>query len=185
MKPVILPHKGVLPTIAESAFIAPNATVIGDVHIGAESSIWYNVVVRGDSAHIRIGERTNIQDNSTVHVTYVNDDEIFATTIGNDILVGHNAVVHGATLEDGCFIGMKSCILDGAVVESGAMVAAGALVTPGKVVKAGQLWGGAPARKIRDLPEDAAKSFRKATDQYCDTARQHVADIQAFWAKDD
>ena len=185
MNPYIFPHKGVMPTIADDVFVAPNATVIGDTHIGAGSSIWYNVVVRGDGAPIRIGERTNVQDNSTVHITNAGPGEIYPTTIGNDILIGHNVVIHGCTLEDGCFVGMKSCILDGAVVESGAMVAAGALVTPRKVVKAGELWGGSPARKIRSLPEDAAKAFKQATEHYSENAQQHIADIAAFYADKD
>lgn len=185
MKPLILPHKGVMPTIADDVFIAPNATVIGDVHIGPGASIWYGVVIRGDSAPIRIGARTNIQDNSTVHVTGGVEGSEFATTIGDDVLIGHNVVVHGCTVQSKAFIGMKSTILDGAVVEGGAMVAAGALVTPKKVVKAGELWGGSPARKIRDLPEDAPKGFQEAVDHYCENAEIHKADIAAFFGEGD
>lgn len=185
MQPLILPHKGVMPTIADDVFVAPNATVIGDVAIGEGASIWYNTVVRGDSEKIRIGARTNIQDNCTIHVTNAGPDKLFPCLIGADILIGHNVVAHGCTLEDTCFIGMKSTILDGAVVEGGAMVAAGALLTPGKVVKSGEMWAGSPARKVRGLAEDEIAAFQHAVDHYCENARQHIADIQAFHATKD
>lgn len=185
MQPLILPHKGIMPSIADDVFIAPNATVIGDVVIGAGASIWYNTVVRGDSEKIRIGSRTNIQDNCTIHVTNAGPDKLFPCLIGNDILIGHNVVAHGCILEDGCFIGMKSTVLDGAVVEGGAMVAAGALVAPGKVVKSGELWGGMPARKIRDLSENHIAAFKHGVDHYCENAQQHIQDIAAFYAAKD
>lgn len=185
MQPLIFPHKGVMPDIAHDAFVAPNATVIGDVVIGAESSIWYGVVVRGDSEKIRIGARTNIQDNSTVHVTNAGPDKLFPCIIGDNVLIGHNVVVHGCTLQDGCFVGMGATVLDGAIVETGAMVAAGALVAPGKVVKAGELWGGNPARKIRSLSEDHIKAFQYGVDHYCENAVQHIADIDAFYGPKD
>lgn len=180
MTPLILPHKGLMPTVASDVFVAPNATVIGDVVIGEAASIWYGVVVRGDGAPIRIGARTNIQDNSTVHITNAGPKRIFPCLIGDDVLVGHNVVVHGCTLQDGCFVGMNSTVLDGAVVETGAMVAAGALVAPGKVVKSGELWGGAPARKIRDLAAEEVAGFKMAIEHYCENAHQHIADIAAF-----
>ena len=127
MSGYILPYQGVMPTIATDAFIAPNATVIGNVTIGSQSSVWFNTVIRGDVMSISIGERTNLQDGTIVHVT----GGMFDTVIGSDVLIGHRAIVHGATLEDGCFVGMAATILDGAVVETGALVAAGAMVTPG------------------------------------------------------
>ena len=127
-RPIILPWNGVNPTIADDAFVAPNATIIGDTEIGPLSSIWFNVVLRGDVNHIRIGARTNIQDGTIVHVA----TNSYPTLIGDNVLIGHMAVIHACNLEDGCFIGMAATVMDGAVIEAGAMVAAGALVSPGK-----------------------------------------------------
>jgi carbonic anhydrase/acetyltransferase-like protein (isoleucine patch superfamily) len=162
------------PDIADDAFVAPNATVIGDVTVGAQASLWYNVVIRGDVEPIRIGARSNIQDGSVVHVT----GDRFPTAIGDDVLVGHLAMIHGCELQDRCFIGMKACVLDGAVVESGAMVAAGALVGPGKVVRAGELWGGMPARKLRDLKPEEVAGFQEAVDHYVELAVLHRREIE-------
>ena len=142
-------YKGILPKIADDVYIAPGAHVIGDVEIGATSSIWFNVVVRGDVNEIRMGERSNIQDNSVVHVTEGGS----GTYIGNDVLVGHMVLMHACTIEDGALIGMGATIMDNVVVGKGAMVAAGSLVTPGKQIPPGQLWGGRPAKYMRDLSE--------------------------------
>lgn len=169
MSGLILPHKGVLPTIAPTAFIAQTATVIGDVHIGADTGIWYGCVVRGDVNEIRIGARTNIQDGTIIHVAAKGQ----GTYIGDGITVGHMALLHACTLEDNCFIGMKACVMDGAYVESGAMVAAGALVTPGKRVKSGQLWAGSPARPIRELTEQDLAYFPVSAAQYADLAAEY------------
>lgn len=168
-KPVILPWQGVWPTIADSAFIAPNSVVIGDTEIGAESSIWFNVTIRGDVNIIRIGARSNIQDGTVVHVTR----ERFGTFIGDDVLIGHMATIHGCTLESGSFVGMGATIMDGAVIEGGAMVAAGALVSPGKIVRKGQLWAGTPARYIRDLKPEELESLPKGTAHYANMGRQY------------
>lgn len=149
MPVTLLPYNGIWPTIHPDAFVAETAAVIGDVEIGAGSGIWYGCVLRGDVNVIRIGERTNIQDGTIVHVSRYGQ----GSYIGNDITIGHMALIHACTLEDGCFIGMKACVMDDAVVEAGAMVGAGALVTPGKRVKAGQLWVGSPAQYKRDLTE--------------------------------
>lgn len=149
MSGLILPYKGVLPTIDASVYIAPTATVIGDVVIGPDTSVWFGCTVRGDVNEIRIGARTNIQDGTVIHVAAAGQ----GTYIGDDISVGHMALLHACTIDSGSFIGMKACIMDGAHVESGAMVAAGALVTPGKRVRTGELWAGSPARPIRNLTE--------------------------------
>lgn len=173
MSGLILPFQGTLPTIADDCFIAPNATVIGDVVIGKGTNVWFNVVIRGDVHEIRVGERTNIQDGTIVHVTAGK----FGTYIGNDITIGHGAVLHACTLEDGCFVGMGATILDGVVVESGAMVAAGAVVTPGKRVKSGELWAGNPAKMMRELkPEDVA-FFPRSAANYVKLAAQYSAEI--------
>lgn len=170
MKPLIRTYKGVTPQIAEDVFIAENAVIIGDVEIGEQSSIWYGAVLRGDVERIRIGKRSNVQDGTVIHVT----EGKFGTYIGDDVLIGHNAVVHGCTLEDGAFVGMGAVVLDGVVVEGGAMVAAGALVAPGKRVKSGELWGGNPAKKMRDLTPEQIKGLKMGTDHYVDVAKNFL-----------
>ncbi len=151
--PLILPYNGIMPTIHRDAWIAPGAVVIGDVHIGAFTNVWFGCVIRGDVAPIRIGERTNIQDGTVVHVTR----EVGPTTIGSGITIGHQALLHACTLHDDCFVGMGAKVMDFAVVESGAFVAAGALITPRKQVKSGELWAGNPAKLLRPVsPEEAA-----------------------------
>jgi carbonic anhydrase/acetyltransferase-like protein (isoleucine patch superfamily) len=150
MSGLILPYRGVLPEIDPDAFIAPNATIIGNVYIGAGSSIWFGAVLRGDSAKIHVGARTNLQDGTIVHIT----QDFSEAHIGDDVMVGHAAIIHGATLEDRAFVGMQAVVLDHATVESGAMVAAGALVTPGKTVKSGEVWGGRPAKFMRRLRQE-------------------------------
>ncbi len=153
MSGLIVPYEGTHPEIAEDAFIAPNATVIGNTKIASGANIWYGCVLRGDDGSIYVGENTNLQDGSVVHIT----KNAFDTYIGANIVIGHMALIHACTLEDNCFVGMHATVLDGAVVESGAMVAAGALVAPGKRVKKGELWAGNPAKKMRDLrPEEVA-----------------------------
>ncbi|TDI62489.1 MAG: gamma carbonic anhydrase family protein [Alphaproteobacteria bacterium] len=142
-------YKGITPTIADDVYIAPGAHIIGDVVIGATSSIWFNVVVRGDVNEIRMGERSNIQDNSVIHVT----EGGAGTYIGNDVLIGHMVLMHACTIHDGALVGMGATIMDNVVVGKGAMIAAGALVTPNKQIPAGELWGGRPAKKMRDLSE--------------------------------
>ncbi len=169
MSGIILSYRGVSPRIAESAFIAPMATVIGDVEIGEDSNIWFGCVIRGDVNEIRIGARTNIQDGTVVHVSR----EKYGTYIGSDITIGHMALIHACTLEDGCFIGMRATIMDGCVVSSGAMVAAGALITSGKLVAAGQLWAGAPAKRVRDLSEADSASIAATTAHYVRLAREY------------
>lgn len=175
MSGLILPFKGTSPTIDDGCFIAPNATVIGDVVIGAGTSVWFGCVIRGDVHEIRIGERTNIQDGTIIHVT----GGKLGTYIGSDITIGHAAVLHACTLEDGCFIGMGAVLLDGVVVETGAMVAAGAVVTPGKRVKAGELWAGNPAKPMRQLKDEEVAFFPKSAANYktlADTYRQSLGD---------
>lgn len=145
----IIAFRGVTPDIAPDCFIAPNAAIIGAVTIGAGSSIWFSCVLRGDVNAIRIGRNSNLQDGTVVHV----GDPPHSVSIGDNVLIGHLAMIHGCTIEDGAFIGMQSMVLDGAVIEKGAFVAAGSLVPPGKRVTAGHLWAGRPARPIRKLTE--------------------------------
>jgi carbonic anhydrase/acetyltransferase-like protein (isoleucine patch superfamily) len=169
---LILPFAGIHPTIAADVFIAETAVVIGNVEIGAESSIWYGCVVRGDVNTIRIGRRTNIQDGTVIHVSR----QKFPTLIGSDVTIGHRALLHGCTLEDGCFVGLGATVMDGAVVESGAMVAAGALITPGKVVRRGELWGGSPAKLLRSLNEAEAAGFATTVNNYVNLTKAYLAD---------
>jgi gamma-carbonic anhydrase len=167
---LIRPYRGKLPSVGRGAFIAETAVVIGDSVIGAAANLWYGVVVRGDVNFIRIGARTNIQDNAVVHVS----TGTFPTIIGDDVTIGHMALVHACTIEDRCLIGMQSCILDGAVVERGAIVAAGALVPPGKRVKAGELWAGVPARMIRAVTEDETRAIALSAERYCALAAEYL-----------
>ncbi len=168
LTPTVLPFKDVYPTIDPSTFVAPGAVVVGDVSIGADSSIWYGCVVRGDVNKVTIGERVNVQDGTVIHVAGG-----FETKIGNDVTFGHMALIHACTIEDGAFIGMKACVMDGAVVEAGAMVAAGALVTPGKRVPAGQLWAGSPAKYLRDVGEKEKAMMAKTPPHYVKLAQEH------------
>lgn len=170
---LIFPHKGVVPRIAADAFIAPNATLIGDVEIGQGSSIWFGVVLRGDINKIRIGARSNVQDNSVVHVGYSPAD----TIIGDDVLIGHMAMIHGCHIESGSFVGMQSMVLDGVVIESGAFVAAGSFVTPGKRVTSGQLWAGRPARPVRALSDVEQEMVRRGPARYAELAQIFRAEI--------
>jgi gamma-carbonic anhydrase len=166
----ILPYKNILPTIAPDVFIAPGAVVIGDVHIGSECGVWFGCVIRGDVNTIRIGERTNIQDGTVIHVTRVTGP----TVIGSGVTIGHSVLLHACTLEDDCFIGMRATIMDGAVVESGAWVAAGALVTPGKRVPKGQIWAGSPARFLRELTTEEIKFIPVSTRNYVQLAKEYL-----------
>lgn len=169
MSGLIVPHKGFVPKVARSAFVAPNATLVGDVEIGENASIWFGVILRGDGPGIRIGENSNLQDGTVVHIA----SRGLMTVVGRNVTVGHMALLHACEVQDGAFIGMHSTVLDGAVVESGAMVAAGALVAPGKIVRSGELWAGNPARKLRDLTEKDFVEFRRIVADYVTLARSY------------
>ena len=162
------------PNVAETAFVAPGARIIGNVTIGDESSIWYNVVVRGDVDRITIGARTNIQDGSVVHVTTGK----YATTIGDDVLIGHLAMIHGATVENHGFIGLGAIVMDACVVESDAMLAAGAMLTPGKRVASATLWAGRPAKFLRMLTNDEIARNRAASAGYVALAKVHQESLR-------
>ena len=168
--PIIHPYKNQLPRIDQNVFLAENAALIGDVSIGSESSIWYGCVLRADVAAIKIGQRTNIQDGTVIHESSKPID----TIIGNDVTVGHMALLHACHIGNGAFIGMKACVMDGAVIEENAMVAAGALVTPGKVIPSGQLWGGSPTRYMRDLTEEDFKHMKWSAEHYVRLARDYL-----------
>ena len=175
----ILTYNNITPKIDESVFIASTAIVSGDTVIGKDVGIWFGVVIRGDVAKIRIGDGTNIQDNSVIHVTRPNHaqnktgDEGGPTTIGKGVTIGHGAIIHACTIEDYAFIGMGSIIMDLARVESYGMLAAGAVLTPGKVVKSGQIWAGNPARYMRDLTQTEKDYIKTSEKNYIDLARQY------------
>ncbi len=153
---------GIAPRVHPSAFIAPTAAVIGDVEIGAESGVWFGCVVRGDTNFIRIGARTNVQDGTIVHV----DHATFPTIIGDDVTIGHAAVVHACTLKDRAFVGIGATVLDGAVIEEGGMLGACGLLTPGKVIGRYELWTGSPARLKRVMDEDERRKFDRNAAEY-------------------
>ncbi len=168
---LILPYKGAWPRLGKEVFVAPNATVIGNVTIGDGSSVWFNVLIRGDDHWIKIGARTNIQDGTVVHLS----KDVAPTFIGSDVTIGHGAIIHGCTLHDRCMVGIGAVVLDGAVVETGAIVAAGAVVAPGKRVPAGEMWAGCPARKAREVrPEERAYIDRNAA-HYRGLAGEYLA----------
>lgn len=148
--PVILPVEGVYPKFGENCFIAPNATIVGDVITGNDCSFWFNSVVRGDVNSIRLGNKVNIQDGAILHATY----QKTKTIVGNNVSIGHNAIVHGCTLHDNVLIGMGAIVMDNAEVHSNSIVAAGAVVLEGTVVEAGTIYAGVPAKKVKDISEE-------------------------------
>lgn len=168
---------GKTPKIHPSAFIAPGCRIIGDVEIGADASIWYNCVIRGDVNRIVIGARSNIQDGTVVHCDSprLASPEGFPTIIGEDVLIGHMAMVHGCILHDKAFVGLGAIVMDGCVIESEGMLAAGSMLTGGKVIGAGQLWMGRPAKYLRDLDEAALASNRAGVDGYVKKGHSHAA----------
>ncbi|MBM3648438.1 MAG: gamma carbonic anhydrase family protein [Alphaproteobacteria bacterium] len=175
MSGLIVPHKGFVPKVARSAFIAANATLVGDVEVGENASIWFGVILRGDGPGIRIGENSNLQDGTVVHVAARG----LMTVVGKNVTVGHMALLHACEVQDGAFIGMHSTVLDGAVVESEAMVAVGAVVTPGKIVRRGELWAGSPAKKLRDLTDKDFATFKRIAAGYVKLAQSYTTDETA------
>lgn len=147
---LILPVKNVLPQIGENAFLAPNATIVGDVVMGDDCSVWFNAVVRGDVNAIRIGNKVNIQDGAVIHCTYEKTKAI----IGNNVSIGHNAIVHGCTVHDNVLIGMGAIVMDNAEIGSNTIIAAGAVVLEGTKVEAGSIYAGVPAKKVKAVSQE-------------------------------
>ena len=147
---VILPVNGVAPKFGENCFIAPNATIVGQVSFGDDCSIWFNAVLRGDVNTITIGNKVNIQDGAVVHCTFIKH----ATVMGNNVSIGHNAIVHGCTLHDNVLIGMGAIVMDGCVVESNSIVAAGSVVLENTIVESGSIYAGVPAKKVKDISQE-------------------------------
>lgn len=158
----VIPYRGIIPKIDKSVFLAEGARVIGDVEIGADSSIWFNAVVRGDVHWIRIGARTNVQDNCVLHVTH----QRYPLQVGSDVTVGHSAVLHGCTVEDCCLIGMGAIVLDNARIHSHSLVAAGSLVQEGFEVPEGSLVAGVPAKVKRPLTAEESAFLMRSAQNY-------------------
>lgn len=175
----IIPISGKTPKIHESAFIAPGSVIIGDVEIGADSSVWYNCVVRADVFTVRIGERTNIQDGSVLHCDppRPGDDAGCPLVIGDDVLIGHMAMVHGCTIHDRGFVGLGAIAMNKSVIGSDAMLAAGAMLTEGKVMEPRTLWAGRPAKPLKELNDAAIAGMRMGVAHYTENARNHSAAI--------
>ena len=148
--PLLLPVKGVSPVFGQNCYIAPNATIVGDVTMGDDCSIWFNSVVRGDVNSIHMGNKVNIQDGAVIHCTY----QKTKTLIGNNVSIGHNAIVHGCTVHDNVLIGMGAIIMDNAEIGSHSIIAAGAVVLEGVKVEAGSIYAGVPAKKVKNVPEE-------------------------------
>ncbi|MGB0980457.1 MAG: gamma carbonic anhydrase family protein [Winogradskyella sp.] len=145
--PLIKSVKGKQPQIPDDCFIAENATIVGEVTLGKQCSIWFNAVIRGDVHYIKIGNKVNIQDGAVIHATYQKSP----TTIGNNVSIGHNAIVHGCTIKDNVLIGMGSIIMDDCVIESNSIIAAGSVVTKNTIVASGNIYAGIPAKKVKDI----------------------------------
>jgi gamma-carbonic anhydrase len=167
---IIRPYLGKTPKIAATAFIADGVVIIGDVEIGEQASIWYNCVLRADVGRIRIGARSNVQDGSCLHMT----SELSHALIGDDVTVGHNAIVHGATVEDGALIGMGSILLDNAVIGGQSLVAAGTVVPPRMIVPPYSMVRGQPGRVVRQLSEDERLEGRRGALHYVELAAEHA-----------
>lgn len=165
---MIIDFEGKSPKIGKNVFIAPTATVIGDVRIGDNVSIWYGAVLRGDENSITVGDNTNIQENSTIHV-----DSEYPVVIGSGVTVGHNCIVHGATVGDGCMIGMGSVLLNGSVVKKGALVGAGALLLQHKVVEEKIVAVGNPCKAKRECTEEDLENIRKNACFYVDLIKKY------------
>jgi carbonic anhydrase/acetyltransferase-like protein (isoleucine patch superfamily) len=178
MEPIIFSIGDKTPKIHESAFIAPGAVVCGDVEVHANASVWYGCVLRGDSNRIVIGEGSNIQDGTIVHVDEPHLGGI-PTIIGKNVLVGHKCMLHGATVEDGGFVGMCATMLDGSIVKTGGMLAAGAFLSMRKIVPPGEMWAGMPARKFRDLKDGEDKFALMGSAHYVEEAKHHMEALKS------
>ena len=179
---LMIPFAGKAPVIDPGGFVAPGARLIGDIHLGPEASIWYNCVLRGDMNRIRIGARSNIQDGTVIHVDPPrpgSPPDGYPCLIGEEVLVGHLAMIHGCTLRDRAFVGLGAIVMDGCEIEGDAMLAAGAMLTPGKRVPSGQLWAGRPAKYVRELSEADLAGMRAGVAHYVALAKRHAEAVKA------
>ncbi len=159
---VVKPYRGIMPRIHPSVYLSENVYIIGDVEIGEDSSVWFGTVIRGDVNYVRIGRRTNIQDNSVVHVTH----DTHPTVVGDNVTVGHRAVLHGCVLGNNILVGMGAVIMDGVEIEDYVLIGAGALVTPNKRIPSGVLVAGVPAKIVRDLREEEIRLIEESAENY-------------------
>jgi carbonic anhydrase/acetyltransferase-like protein (isoleucine patch superfamily) len=160
--PLILPVKGKMPESGSGCFIAENATIVGDVVMGDNCSVWFNAVIRGDVNYIRIGNNTNIQDGAVIHCTYLHA----GTDIGNNVSIGHNALVHGCTLHDNVLVGMGAIVMDHAVIEPFVIIAAGAIILEKTICESGDLYAGIPAKKIKPITEEQREMLTRLPNNY-------------------
>ena len=166
---MILNYKNKKPVISKSCFIAPSTNIIGDVKIEDESNIWFGTTIRADMHYIRIGKRTNIQDNSVIHVT----TNIAPTIIGNGVTIGHGAIIHGCTINNDCLIGMGAIIMDEVIIEKGSMIAAGALIPPKTIVPKNTLMVGSPAKPIREITQMEKNEILDRAQHYIDLSKEY------------
>jgi carbonic anhydrase/acetyltransferase-like protein (isoleucine patch superfamily) len=167
----ILPFKNKVPKINPDCFIAHNSTIIGDVEIDSQSSIWFGTVIRGDVFNIRIGCKTNIQDNSVVHVT----TNKYPTLIGNQVTIGHSVTLHGCTIDDNVLVGIGSIIMDKTEIGEWSIIAAGSVVKPGTKIPSGKLWGGLPAKEIRNIDEKEIEWIKELSRNYIDLSKEYTS----------
>jgi carbonic anhydrase/acetyltransferase-like protein (isoleucine patch superfamily) len=160
--PLILPIKGVSPALGQNCYVAENATIVGDVVLGNDCTVWFNAVIRGDVNAIRIGNKTNIQDGAVIHCTY----QKAATTVGSNVSIGHNAIVHGCTVEDNVLIGMGSIVMDNVVVQKNCIVAAGSVVLENTICESGHIYAGVPAKKVKALSQEQIENLDKVANNY-------------------
>lgn len=172
---MIRSYKGISPRIADTAFVEQSAQIIGDVELGAHSSVWFNCVLRGDCYHIRIGESTNIQDGTVIHVTQGR----FATIIGDFVTVGHSAVLHGCTIEDRCLIGIGAIVLDDVTIGEDSFIAAGSIVTPGTLIPPRSMVMGAPAKVRRQVTDEEVARIGEHWQHYVEYKNQYLAEREA------
>ena len=160
--PLILPVKDIYPQLGKDCFIAENATIVGDVILGEACTVWFNAVIRGDVNYIRIGNKTNIQDGAVIHCTY----QKAATTIGNNVSIGHRALVHGCTVEDNVLIGMGAIVMDNAVIEEFTIIAAGSVVLENTICESGFIYAGSPAKKIKPISDEQRELLKRLPNNY-------------------
>ena len=177
----LITFEGKTPRIDPAAFIAPGARLIGDIEIGPEASVWYNCVLRGDMNRIRIGARSNVQDGTVIHVDpprVAGPEQGYPALIGEEVLIGHLAMVHGCILHDRAFVGLGAIVMDGCEIEGDAMLAAGAMLTQGKRIPSGQLWAGRPAKYVRDLRPEDIQGMRLGVAHYVELGKRHAAALR-------
>ncbi|MBA2268066.1 MAG: gamma carbonic anhydrase family protein [Nitrosopumilus sp.] len=167
----LLPFKNKVPKINSDCFIAPNSVIIGDVEIGSRTSVWFGTVLRGDVFHIKVGFNTNIQDNSVVHVT----TNKYPTIIGNNVTIGHSVTLHGCSIDDNSLVGIGSIVMDECELGEWSIIAAGSVVKPNTKIPSGKLWGGLPAKEIRDIHDKEREWIKELSNNYLELSKQYLS----------